>query len=121
MMNEDKKPKRRFSYVWPLAGLYLLYLAYQMVRDVWNGATAYPAMAIAGAAAFAAIGGFLLWREWKTYQYDLAHKDDPSTWSDDPAVWADTAAETQAGEGGELPEAEDGGPEDDEDGGEDEV
>lgn len=102
-MDENKNPKRRFSYVWPLAGLYLVYLAYRLVRNVLDGATAYPGMALAGAVLFLAIGGFLLYREWKTYQYDLAHKDDPTTWSDDPAVWAD-AEETPDREDGGLPE-----------------
>lgn len=120
MMDKNKTPKRRFSYVWPLAGLYLLYLAYQLVRNALDGTTAYPVMAVAGAVVFIAIGGFLLYREWKTYQYDLAHKDDPSTWSDDPTVWADAAAEA-SGEDGGLPEDFADVPEDGENGEEDET
>lgn len=112
MMNEDKKPKRRFSYVRPLAGLYLLYLAYQLVRDITDSTTDYPAVAVVGAVVFAAVGAFLLWQEWKIYRYDLAHKDDPSTWSDDPTAWAGAA------EPSEEDEASEDGPED---GGEDET
>lgn len=99
-MDENKKPKRRVSFVWPLAGLYLLILAYRLVRNVVDGTTSYPVMAIAGAAVFAGIGGFLLYREWKAYQYDLAHKDDPTTWSDDPSVWEEDLEE-EAEEDGE--------------------
>lgn len=110
-MDDNQKPKRRFSYVWPLAGLYLLILAYRLVRDALNGTTAYPVMALAGAAAFIAIGGFLLYREWKSYRYDLEHKDDPSTWSDDPAVWADAEADGRPAES-PADEPEDGREED---------
>lgn len=83
-MDQEKKPRGNVNYVWVLAGGYLVYLAFQLLRGVFKGETDYPAVGIIGGAAFAAFGGWLLWREWKTYKYAMAHKDDPETWSSEP-------------------------------------
>ena len=83
-MEQEKRPRGNVNYVWVLAGGYLVYLAFQLLRGVFKGETDYPAVGIIGGAAFAAFGGWLLWREWKTYKYAMAHKDDPETWSSEP-------------------------------------
>ena len=82
-MEQEKKPRGNVNYVWVLAGGYLVYLAFQLLRGVFKGETDYPVVGILGGAAFAAFGGWLLWREWSAYQYGAKHKDDPSTWSDE--------------------------------------
>lgn len=106
----EKTPKQqtgRVNYVWVLAGGYLLYLAFQLVRGVVIGDTSLPVVAVLSAAAFAAVGTFLLWREWQAYRFAQAHKDDPSTWNDD------LAAELSREEGGPgLPQEADSETED---------
>lgn len=82
-MVQEKKPRGNVNYVWVLAGGYLVYLAFQLLAGVFKGETDYPAVGILGGAAFAAFGGWLLWREWKTYKFAMDHKDDPETWSDE--------------------------------------
>lgn len=81
-MSSNKK-SGKVNYVWVLAGGYLLYLAAQLLFNVIRGTSDSPAVGIGGGVAFAAIGGWLLWREWSAYQYGAKHKDDPSTWSDE--------------------------------------
>ena len=54
----EKKQRGRVNNFMVLAGGYLLYLAYQLVRDA--GESAYTASSILGAVAFAAVGGALL-------------------------------------------------------------
>ena len=76
-MEQEKKPRGNVNYVWVLAGGYLVYLAFQLLRGVFKGETDYPVVGILGGAAFAAFGGWLLWRGGD-------HKDDPETWSDEP-------------------------------------
>ena len=83
-MEQKKKPRGTVNYVWVLAGGYLVYLAFQLLRGVFNRETDYPAVGIIGGAAFAAFGGWMLWREWKTYKFAMDHKDDPTTWNDEP-------------------------------------
>ena len=83
-MEQKKKPRGTVNYVWVLAGGYLVYLAFQLLRGVFKGETDYPVVGILGGAAFAASGGWLLWREWKAYKFAMDHKDDPETWSDEP-------------------------------------
>lgn len=84
-MSNGKKQTGKVNYVWVLAGGYLLYLAAQLLINVIRGTSDTPAIGIAGGVVFLAIGGWLLWREWKAYRYGLEHKDDPSTWSDEEA------------------------------------
>ena len=81
-MSSNKK-SGKVNYVWVLAGGYLLYLAAQLLFNVIRGTSDSPAVGIGGGVVFAAIGGWLLWREWSAYQYGAKHKDDPSTWSDE--------------------------------------
>ena len=92
-MKKEKKRNGRVNYVWVLAGGYLLYLAFQLFRNVAAGTSDQPPVGIAGGLAFTAIGGWLLWREWRAYQYGVTHKDDPESW----------------GGGDETPEKKDGG------------
>ena len=79
----NKKRTGKVNYVWVLAGGYLLYLAAQLFFNVIRGTSDSPAIGIGGGVAFLAIGGWLLWREWRAYKFGLDHKDDPSTWSDE--------------------------------------
>lgn len=80
----EKKQTGRVNYVWVLAGGYLIYLAVQLLGGVWTGKSDTPAIGIAGGLAFLIIGGLVILREWRAYQYGKAHIDDPSTWSDEP-------------------------------------
>ena len=69
-----------------LAGTYLLYLAYQLMKGIWDGTAETVALNAAAGAVFAVAGAMVLWREWKAYQYAKAHKDDPDSWSQDDAL-----------------------------------
>ena len=77
----EKKPSGRANFVWVLGGGYLVYTAYKLIRDLINGQSEMYALSIVTAVIFAAVGGWMLWREWKAYKYGKDHIDDPSTWS----------------------------------------
>lgn len=93
----EKKQTGRVNYVPALAGVYLLYLAYKLFRDAYTSETDIPGIAVVSGIVFAAIGGFLVYREWKAYQYGAAHIDDPSTWNDE----VESSEEKMPEEGGE--------------------
>lgn len=78
----EKKQTGRVNYVWVLAGGYLLYTSFKLIRGL--GESGHLLISIGSAALFAAVGGWLLWREWKAYRYGMEHMDDPETWSDEP-------------------------------------
>lgn len=83
-MKKQKKQTGRANYFRALAGFYLAYLAYQLLSAVVRGKADSVVLNAAGGVAFALVGGWLLWEEWKSYQYAKAHKDDPESWSDEP-------------------------------------
>ncbi len=102
-MDQSKFPQKktgRVNYIWVLAGGYLWYLAAKLLGRLRT--TDSLVLNLAGAAVFLAAGGWLFWREWSAYQYGLAHKDDPATWSDEakgqqdeePHAGPDTKEET---------------------------
>ena len=82
----EKKPSGRANFVWVLGGGYLVYTAYKLVRDLLKGQSEMFALSMIAAVVFGAVGGWMLWREWKAYQYGKDHIDDPSTWSLDDDV-----------------------------------
>ena len=100
-MKNDKKQTGRVNYFMVVAGGYLIYLAYQLVRDTMKGETTQLWLSVGAAVLFVVVGGLLLLREWKAYQYGQAHIDDPETWSDDPEVLEELAS-GEADEGDEL-------------------
>ena len=91
--NNSQKQRGWINYFRVLAGAYLIYLAYRLLRSIWDGTAEMVALNGVSGAAFAAAGAAILWREWRAYQYAKAHKDDPDTWTldDDPAPEAGTA------------------------------
>ena len=89
---DGNKQRGWVNYFRVLAGGYLLYLAYRLMRGLWDG-TAENVL-LNGAA-----GAVILWREWKAYQYAKAHKDDPDTWTRDDTLPEKT--DTDADRGGD--------------------
>lgn len=77
----EKKPSGRANFVWVLGGGYLVYTAYKLIRDLVKGQSEMFALSVVAAVVFGAVGGWMLWREWKAYKYGKDHIDDPSTWS----------------------------------------
>ena len=67
--------------MWVLGGGYLVYTAYKLIRDLIKGQSEMYVLSILAAVVFAAVGGWMMWREWKAYKYGKDHIDDPSTWS----------------------------------------
>ena len=84
------------NYFRVLAGGYLLYLAYRLMRGIWDGTAEQVALNAAAGVVFAAAGAVVLWREWKAYQYAKAHKDDPDTWTREDAMPEDTDTDADA-------------------------
>ena len=113
----DKKPEKKQSgkvnYIWVLAGGYLIYLAYKLIRGLFTGEAVKLWIAIPCIVAFLVVGGLVLLREWKAYKYGVDHIDDPDSWSDedeeDEALAAELAeikaAALEAGDE-DLPEDE---------------
>ena len=83
----DKKPEKkqsgRVNYIWVLAGGYLIYLAYKLIRGLFAGEDVNLLFAIPSIVAFLVVGGLVLLREWKAYKYGMDHIDDPDSWSDE--------------------------------------
>lgn len=84
--HDGNKQRGWVNYFRVLAGGYLLYLAYQLMKGIWDGTAETVALNVAAGAVFAVAGAMVLWREWKAYQYAKAHKDDPDSWSQDGAL-----------------------------------
>jgi len=93
-MKNEKKQTGRVNHFMVLAGGYLVYLAYSMFRDAIKGETSMPLLGIAAGAIFAAVGAWLLYREWKAYQYGKAHIDDPESWGEDSEEFEDPFSES---------------------------
>ena len=89
------------NYFRVLAGGYLLYLAYRLMRGIWDGTAEQAALNAVAGVVFAAAGAAVLWREWKAYQYAKAHKDDPDTWTRDDTLPEKTDTDADADRGGD--------------------
>ena len=100
--NKDQRQRGWVNYFRVLAGGYLLYLAYRLMRGIWDGSAEQVALNAVAGVVFAVAGAGLLWREWKAYQYAKAHKDDPDTWTLDDGPVADGQTDKN------LPEQTDG-------------
>lgn len=81
---QGRKPTGRVNYIWVMAAMYLLYLAYKLFSGLWKGDAENPLVNVAGGLVFAVSAALMLLREWRAYQYGKAHIDDPETWSDEP-------------------------------------
>lgn len=113
----DKKPEKkqsgRVNYIWVLAGGYLIYLAYKLIRGLFAGEDVNLLFAIPSIVAFLVVGGLVLLREWKAYKYGMDHIDDPDSWSDEDedaeleAELAEIKAATLEASGEELADEED--------------
>lgn len=79
----EKKQSGKVNYIWVLAGVYLIYLAYKLFRGAMAGEAPVPAIGIAAGVLFVIVGAFLLHHEWKAYKYGMEHMDDPSSWNDE--------------------------------------
>ena len=102
-MNKERKQTGRANYVRGLAAIYLLFLTYRMLRDVFRGNTDMPVVSGVAALAFGAVAAALLYGEWKAYRFAQQHKDDPETWSDAPEEGGEAVGEEaeEPDEGGE--------------------
>ena len=103
---EGRKPTGKVNYIWVLAAMYLLYLAYKLFGGLWKGDAENLLVNVGGGVLFAVSAALMLLREWRAYQYGLAHKDDPETWSDEPLE--DAAPEEEARALEEAPESDGG-------------
>ena len=99
---QKRKPTGKVNYIWVLAAGYLLYIAYKLFSGLWNGEAERLWVNVLGGSVFAVAAVLMLLREWRAYQYGLAHKDDPETWSDEPEE--DGTPETDAPAPEEAPE-----------------
>ena len=93
--HDDNKQRGWVNYFRVLAGGYLLYLAYRLMRGIWDGTAEQVALNAVAGVLFAAAGAVVLWREWKAYQYAKAHKDDALPEN------TDTDADADADRGGD--------------------
>lgn len=106
---QGRKPTGRVNYIWVLAAMYLLYVAYQLLSRVWKGEAENLPLNIVGGLVFLAAAALLVLREWRAYQYGKAHIDDPETWSDEPFEDGEPAAPVLE-ESGEDPEKKEEAP-----------
>ncbi|MBQ6986487.1 MAG: hypothetical protein IJQ25_05820 [Oscillibacter sp.] len=81
--------------LWTLAGAYLLYLAYQQARLLLQGG-AYTrgegVLFAVSAVLFAAVGAWVLWREWK-YAHAPDDSEEVADTAEDSAEFADDSGE----------------------------
>ena len=107
---QGRKPTGRVNYIWVLAAMYLLYVAYQLLSRVWKGEAENLPLNIVGGLVFLAAAALLVLREWRAYQYGKAHIDDPETWSDEPYEDGEPEAAPVLEEPGEAPEKKEDAP-----------
>lgn len=107
MKKQEQEQTGRVNYIWVLAGGYLIYLGGKLLLALWRDHAEPAAIFLVAALAFFAVGGWLIRREWKAYQYAAAHKDDPSTWNDELAEAAQQEAELAEAASGQSAEEED--------------
>ena len=110
---DKKKPSKdergNVRYLWVLVGAYLLYLAWQQAQLLLRGEavkTGDMILCVVSGAIFAAVGAWVIYREWRAWQYAQAHKNDPETWGEASEAYPD-APELEAEESpddGEEPE-----------------
>ena len=109
-MENKNKQTGKVNIVRALAAIYLLFLAFRMLRSVVKGETDMVVVSVVAALIFAAVGGYLAYCEWKAYRFGLEHKDDPETWNDDPDMLEPAVEEPEAEQteepGEEVPEEE---------------
>lgn len=131
-MNQKKDSRGNVRYLWVLVGAYLLYLAYQQAQYLYRWVmgergieTGNPIVSGVSGAIFAAVGVWVIWREWAAWKYAEAHKDDPETWSDDaqasenpPQLPDETSESDEESEGAEESEENEESDKDDERSGE---
>ena len=93
---DKKKPSKdergNVRYLWVLVGAYLLYLAWQQAQLLLRGEavkTGDMILCVVSGAVFAAVGAWVIYREWQAWQYAQAHKDDPETWRDASEAYPD--------------------------------
>ena len=87
--HDGNKQRGWVNYFRVLAGGYLVYLAYRLMRGIWDGTAGNALLNGVVGVVFAVAGALVLWREWKAYQYAKAHKDDPDTWTRDDEILPD--------------------------------
>ena len=101
---QGKMPTGRVNYIWVMAGMYLLYLAYKLFGGLWKGDADRPWVNVVGGLVFAGSAMLMFLREWRAYQYGKAHIDDPETWSDE--FEEEEQSEEQSKESPEVPPLE---------------
>lgn len=87
---KQNKNHGRVSYVWILAGGYLLYLAFRLLDGARRGETDRPLVGVACGILFIAVGVFLLVREWRRYRSGPGPED---TTEEEPGESAEAAGE----------------------------
>lgn len=62
------KNGERNIYIWAVAGLYLIYLGVRQFMALFGGTASIPVLNAASGIIFLAVGGAVLWREWRAYR-----------------------------------------------------
>lgn len=62
---QGRKPTGRVNYIWVLAAMYLLYVAYQLFSRAWKGEAESLPLNIVGGVVFLAAAVLLVLREWR--------------------------------------------------------
>lgn len=81
---DKKKPSKdergNVRYLWVLVGAYLLYLAWQQLQLILQGEavkTGDVILCVVSGAVFAAVGVWVILREWRAWRYAQTRKDNP--------------------------------------------
>lgn len=106
---DEKKPLKEgrgnVRYLWVLVGAYLLYLAWNQLQLFLQGEvtkTGDILICVVSGVVFAAVGAWVIYREWRAWRYAQAHKDDPET-------WGEASEEDNASADDDAPESEEDG------------
>lgn len=59
---------RSTSYLWAIAGAYLIYLGIKQVIALFDGTASVPVLNGVSALLFIVVGGAVLLREWRNYR-----------------------------------------------------
>lgn len=69
--------KNSVSYLWAVAGIYLIYLGIKQFLALFDGSASVPVLNAISGIVFVVFGGAVVYREWKNYRRASKESADP--------------------------------------------
>lgn len=76
--------KNQLTYLWAVAGIYLIYLGAKQIMALLDGSASVPVLNAISGIVFIVFGAGVVYREWKNYRRASAQKDEEPEQIGDP-------------------------------------